>query len=129
MHLGNKKLCGGVLISERAILTARHCVEKFSVITVYLGSVSYQNDGNLQSFDVKWGKYSHSLHGSVDVALLFLPRTVQMNANVQAISLFGENYSYDGLKGTVSGWGLTTSLGKVMYYFVESNAYLGFKFK
>jgi secreted trypsin-like serine protease len=107
-HDGNR-LCGGVILNRKFVITAAHCVYLPGSVEVYVGS-KYPFKGelhhvikrNIHPFFCKheenWAKF--------DVALLELDSKLNYSASVQPIALPASNQSYsEGLLCQVTGWG------------------------
>lgn len=107
--------CGAILISDRFLLTAAHCVDQAITVKVVLGAHNIRaEERDQQTFIVgPRGIVLHeqytanSLH---DIALLKLPERVYLNARIQPIELpiyfTRVNEQFDGMEATVSGWGV-----------------------
>ena len=106
-------LCGGSVISTRAILTAAHCPESTQSTQVILGAHQLTaNEANQQRFTVQPAGYR--LHASYnrqtlanDIAILIIPTAAVLNSFVAASALpaLGSTNTFAGELATVSGWG------------------------
>ncbi|XP_043662423.1 trypsin beta [Drosophila teissieri] len=103
--------CGGAIYSDRAILTAAHCVANGSIIakdlSVRAGSSHWSKGGQVQTVlkAIPHPKYLYS-KGFYDVAVLILEAPLQLGSAVQKISL-AEETPTDGTVALASGWGYT----------------------
>ncbi|RZF47444.1 hypothetical protein LSTR_LSTR007371 [Laodelphax striatellus] len=114
--------CGGTLISDRAMITAAHCVWKLtpSDFKVTLGKKYrdfYHTEENQQNFNVEKVKTlsvyqdSNGNYGS-DLAILIFKEIVQLTDAIHPACIqWDEDYSdkitMPGSKGIVAGWGFT----------------------
>ncbi|KAF0288515.1 Serine protease snake [Amphibalanus amphitrite] len=104
--------CGAVLISERFMLTAAHCLLGGRPQVVRLGDLNLTStgDGAPQEYRVleviSHPEYRHP-HVYHDLALLRLDRTVQFSEFVRPFCLFDGRSSLVDKVSHVSGWGAT----------------------
>ncbi|XP_021963112.1 trypsin-1 isoform X2 [Folsomia candida] len=110
--------CGGTLINSKYILTASHCVDGMSArnieVRVHEEDFSSQTevDGGTQKLAVEkiiMHPYYDRKTINNDIALLKLTEHVQLdNVVVPACLPANNDYSFEGIEGTVAGWGATT---------------------
>merc|ERR1712212_43623 len=106
VRLDNKYGCGGTLIAENAVLTAKHC-------DLAIGDVATLGDHDADDFDngemsIKVAKVISDLPfcSECDFAILILEKKVQPNKNIQIASLPSPNEEIPSGKVLVScGWG------------------------
>uniref|UniRef100_A0A336MH51 Phenoloxidase-activating factor 2 n=1 Tax=Culicoides sonorensis TaxID=179676 RepID=A0A336MH51_CULSO len=113
---GGKQFCGGSLIDNRHILTAAHCIAHMSSwdvarLTVRLGDYNIHTSTETQHVERRVkrlvrhrGFDMRTLYN--DIAILTLDQPVKYSHNIRPICLpSGAGRQYNGLVGTVAGWG------------------------
>jgi secreted trypsin-like serine protease len=107
-------MCGGVLLSNRIVISAAHCTDGSSSTEVILGAhFLFTGESSQQRFIVTRENYiqhpqfnSRMLYN--DIVLLVLPNAVEFTRAIQPINLPTTEMmkeSFEGEIATVSGWG------------------------
>ncbi|XP_060657030.1 chymotrypsin-like elastase family member 2A [Drosophila nasuta] len=106
--------CGGVIISNRTILTAAHCIsDSIDALKIYFGAVDRTNiyETGQQRLIVK--RKNIIVHPEFDlkqlindIALIRLPVEIRFDEYIQPARLPAPDKLYDDEIGVVSGWGI-----------------------
>jgi hypothetical protein len=111
-------MCGATLLNKRYAMTAMHCVEEASSLTVALGEHNIRADiENHQAKTIaverviKRSDYDTNSVNN-DIALLRLAEDVDLTSTIVPACLPSTNsQEYTGWQAVVSGWGTTSSGG------------------
>lgn len=112
-----KAHCGSVLITDRHVLTAAHCIYVYTKneITVRLGEYRFSTKEDTRSrdfrvIDFKQHEEFDETTYENDVAILKLHQTVLFNSYIWPVCMPPTGDTFDGYDGIVTGWG-TQSFG------------------
>ncbi|XP_061381131.1 trypsin, alkaline B-like [Danaus plexippus] len=115
-YWGTEQMCGGTLITNRAVVTAAHCVEYFSPsdLRVRLGSTYVSSGGQIHvpSRITMHPQYNYRLVLN-DIAVIRLQNAVTLSNQIQVARIAGPQYNLpDNTRLDVIGWGATSFNGK-----------------
>ncbi|RXG58518.1 Neurotrypsin [Armadillidium vulgare] len=115
--LGSIHECGAFIISNDLVITAAHCLQKYT-ISQYLVRTGDFNNEEKDAFEEEWLVDNMIVHPFFDKGVLFnndlgiikikrkKGKGIEFNERVQPICLVNRDFDYPtGLNCTVAGWG------------------------
>ncbi|KAH8365820.1 hypothetical protein KR093_004832 [Drosophila rubida] len=103
--------CGGVIISNRTILTAAHCVPKSLILFGALDRSNELEKGQQRLIATSKFVVVHPEYDTEqllnDIALIRLPTEIRFDEYIQPAKLPDLDQLYDNENAVTSGWGLT----------------------
>jgi len=114
---GSRPWCGGMLISDQWVLSAAHCFQGVSAVTVLVGghkpleSESHAQFINTEKI-INHPSYNNDWVGSWDFSLLKLQKPIKRTSYAKPVNLpYGGDVA-PGTKCVISGWGHTRHQGR-----------------
>lgn len=108
----NGAFCGGVLITDRHVLSAAHCSNRIKIQDLYvrLGEYSFDvaNETRTRDFRVSEIRQHIDFDAATyenDIAILKLIRPSLFNSYIWPICMPPMSGTYEGKRGVVIGWG------------------------
>lgn len=108
----SRVFCGGVLITDRHVLTASHCIYKYNKndITVRLGEYDFEKKNETRARDFR--VFEIRLHIDFDettydndICILRLHQPVLFNSYIWPVCMPPTEDNFEGYMGIVTGWG------------------------
>ncbi|XP_022687408.1 serine protease 44-like isoform X3 [Varroa jacobsoni] len=110
-----EQFCGGVVISNRYIITAAHCLPGVHPreLTIRLGEFDFSQHENSRRRDyhvsriVRHPQFNESNNNFADIALIKVNEDIAFNQNLLPVCM-PEEESFANKEATVIGWGVTS---------------------
>ena len=98
--------CGGVIVDDRVLLTAAHCVLNATDVFVSVGEHLLSDDNDQTTLTVT--SFNIHVHSEADIAVLILNDPLDFNrGDVRPICMNSASVFVSGESAQVAGWGLT----------------------
>ncbi|XP_053593019.1 chymotrypsin-1-like [Microplitis demolitor] len=114
LRRGNSHYCGGVILNNRWVITAAHCVALVNStgVTAVMGTNTLSKGGDVYHPDLFIVHKKYKLLFN-DIALIRVSKEIKFNKKVQRVMLPATDSRFDHYAVKLSGWGLTQVNGEI----------------